>query len=85
MAEKTNFLVEGDIVGLTREEIDQIEQMYVPGGDTTGSQITTDDIDDILNSRDISGNEQGSSIPSDIPDDYEGPVSNEEAQEVINN
>ena len=85
MAEKTNFLVEGDIVGLTREEIDQIEQMYVPGGDTTGSQITTDDIDDILNSMDISGNEQGSSIPSDIPDDYEGPVSNEDVQEVINN
>ena len=85
MAEKTNFLVEGDIVGLTREEIDQIEQMYVPGGDTTGSQITTDDIDDVLSRRDISGNEQGSSIPSDIPDDYEGPVSNEEVQEVINN
>ena len=85
MAEKTNFLVEGDIVGLTREEIDQIEQMYVPGGDTTGSQITTDDIDDVLSRRDISGNEQGSSIRSDIPDDYEGPVSNEEVQEVINN
>lgn len=85
MSEKVRFMLEGDVVAVTREEIDNIESMFVPGGDTTGSQITTEDIDEVLNDGDISDNEHGSSIPSDIPKDYEGTITNQEIQDVINN
>lgn len=81
---KTKFLLENDVVPLTFAEIDNIESMYVPG-DKTGSQITTADIDEMLEEGDLSDNEQGSSIPSDIPADYDGDVSNQEIEEVLQN
>ena len=44
MGEKTNFLLEGDIIPMTEDDIDNIESLYVPSGDTTGSNITSEDI-----------------------------------------
>lgn len=83
MSDKTNFLLDGDIVALTYAEIDEIEQLYVPPGDKKGSQITDDDIEDVLEDKDISGNEKGTTVPSDIPDDFEGPIPNEDVKNVV--
>lgn len=81
---KTRFLLENDIVPLTYAEIDNIESIYVPG-DKTGSQITDDDIGELFEDGDLSDNEQGSSIPSDIPKDYEGSISNQEIDDILQN
>ena len=84
MSDKVKFMLEGDVVAVTREEIDNIESMFVPGGDTTGSQITTDDINEVFEEGDLSDNEEGSSLPSDIPSDYEGEITKQEVEDIVN-
>ena len=84
MGEKTNFLLQGDIIPMTEDDIDNIESLYVPSGDTTGSNITSEDIDELLKEGDLSDNEEGSSVPSDIPEGFEGPISDSEVDDILN-